>query len=91
MGLTKQYLRYVPGPIFNVIASLKSNAVFVELRAQVGRYVAAGACENVIIWDSKTGEKVYNISLSFVDKTSHPFSVFCRSTLCWVRSIVSLR
>lgn len=58
MGLTKQYLRYVPGPIFNVIASLKSNAVFVELRAQVGRYVAAGACENVIIWDSKTGEKI---------------------------------
>ena len=58
MGLTKQYLRYVPGPIFNVVASLKSNAVFVQLRAQIGRYVAAAGCENVIIWDSRTGEKV---------------------------------
>ena len=62
MGLTKQYLRYVPGPMFKVIASLKSNAVFVELRAQTGRYVAAGACENVIIWDSRTGEKVNNLT-----------------------------
>ena len=62
MGLTKQYLRYVPGPMFNVIASLKSNAVFVQLRTQVGRYVATGACENVIIWDSRTGEKVTLIS-----------------------------
>jgi len=62
MGLTKQYLRYVPGPIFNVVASLKCNAVFVQLRAQVGRYVAAGACENVIIWDSRTGEKVLTLN-----------------------------
>lgn len=65
MGLTKQYLRYVPGPLFNIIASLKSNIVFVELRTQVGRYVAAGACENVIIWDSKTGEKV-NLKLNTI-------------------------
>lgn len=59
MGLTKQYLRYVPGPMFNVVASLKSNAVFVQLRAQVGRYVATAGCENVIIWDSRTNEKVF--------------------------------
>lgn len=52
-----------------MIASLKSNAVFVELRAQVGRYVAAGACENVIIWDSKTGEKVYNVYQKLVGHT----------------------
>lgn len=62
MGITKQYLRYVPGPIFNVIASTKGNVAFVELRAQVGRYVAAAACENVVIWDSRTGEKVRDVA-----------------------------
>ena len=58
MGLTKQYLRYVAGHVFNVIANAQSNAAFVQLRAQIGRYVVAGACENVIVWDSRTGEKV---------------------------------
>ena len=49
----------MPGSVFGVVASVKSNIAFVELRAQVGRYVAAGACENVIVWDSRTSEKVW--------------------------------
>lgn len=58
MGLTKQYLRYVPAGNFNIIASSTSNACFVTLEGQEGRYVAVGACEHVIIWDLRLGEKV---------------------------------
>ncbi|KAJ8314591.1 hypothetical protein KUTeg_006741 [Tegillarca granosa] len=57
MGLTKQYLRNVPGPVFGLIASQKSNIVFLEIRGQSGKYCAVGACEDVIIWDLRTGEK----------------------------------
>ena len=66
MGLTKQYLRYVPGPIFNVIASVHANAVFVQLRAQAGRYVAVAGCENALIWDTRTVEKVNQLANLFM-------------------------
>lgn len=58
MGLTKQYLRYVSAGNFNIIASQNSNLTFLTLEGQEGRYVAVGACENVIIWDLRLGEKV---------------------------------
>ncbi|XP_063218235.1 WD repeat-containing protein 3 [Bacillus rossius redtenbacheri] len=57
MGLTKQYLRYVPAGSFNIIASARCNVVFVTLEGQEGRYVAVGACEDVIVWDLRLGEK----------------------------------
>ncbi|XP_015606327.1 WD repeat-containing protein 3 [Cephus cinctus] len=57
MGLTKQYLRYVPAGNLNIIASPKCNVVFVTLEGQEGRFVAAGACEHVLIWDLRLGEK----------------------------------
>ncbi|XP_023014456.1 WD repeat-containing protein 3 [Leptinotarsa decemlineata] len=57
MGLTKQYLRYIPAGNFNIIASDTCNAVFVTLEGQEGRFVAVGACEHVIIWDLRLGEK----------------------------------
>lgn len=57
MGLTKQYLRYVPGPIFGVIGS-PVNLVFVTYRNISTRYLATAACENVIIFDTKTKEKI---------------------------------
>ncbi|KAG5891080.1 hypothetical protein JTB14_028283 [Gonioctena quinquepunctata] len=57
MGLTKQYLRYIPAGNFNIIASQTCNAVFVTLEGQEGRFVAVGACEHVIIWDLRLGEK----------------------------------
>lgn len=61
MGLTKEYLRYVPQAAFNIIASPNSNIVFVTLDGQEGRFVAVGGCEHVIIWDLRLGEKVtYN-------------------------------
>ncbi|KAM9320420.1 WD repeat-containing protein 3 [Gastrophryne carolinensis] len=58
MGLTKQYLRYAASAVFGVIASQKCNVRFVTLRGEKGRYVAAGACEHVFIWDTRKGEKV---------------------------------
>lgn len=51
MGVTKQYLRYKPTSIFNIIASSRSNGIFVELNGISGRYFASGAAENVLIWD----------------------------------------
>ncbi|XP_057338104.1 WD repeat-containing protein 3 [Microplitis mediator] len=57
MGLTKQYLRFVPTGNLNIITSPKCNVVFVVLEGQEGRFVAAGACEHVIIWDLRLGEK----------------------------------
>lgn len=60
MGLTKQYLRYVPSAVFGLIGSHKANVVFVRLRGgEQGRYVAVGACEHVFIWDVRKAEKVH--------------------------------
>ncbi|XP_004648096.1 WD repeat-containing protein 3 [Octodon degus] len=58
MGLTKQYLRYVASAVFGLIGSQKGNIVFVTLRGEKGRYVAAPACEHVFIWDLRKGEKI---------------------------------
>ncbi|XP_050315636.1 WD repeat-containing protein 3 [Anthonomus grandis grandis] len=57
MGLTKDYLRYIPAGTFNIISSQNCNAVFVTLQGQIGRFVAVGACEHIIIWDLRLGEK----------------------------------
>lgn len=63
MGLTKQYLRYLPAGNLNIIASQNCNVVFVTLEGQEGRFVAAGASEHVYIWDLRLGEKVFFISI----------------------------
>ncbi|CAG5136192.1 unnamed protein product [Candidula unifasciata] len=61
MGVTKQYLRVAPGPIFGIVASQKSNIVcFPGIRAQSFR-CAVGACENVYIWDLTLKEKVLTL------------------------------
>lgn len=62
MGLTKQYLRYVPAGNLNIISSPRCNLVFVTLEGQEGRFVAVGACEHVIIWDLRLGEKAQVLS-----------------------------
>lgn len=58
MGLTKDYLRYIPAGNFNIISSQNCNAIFVTLQGQIGRFVAVGASEHIIIWDLRLGEKV---------------------------------
>ncbi|XP_050445481.1 WD repeat-containing protein 3 [Cataglyphis hispanica] len=62
MGLTKQYLRYIPAGNTNIIASPRCNIVFVTLEDQEGRFVAAAACEHVYIWDLRLGEKAQVLS-----------------------------
>ncbi|KAL3284711.1 hypothetical protein HHI36_018859 [Cryptolaemus montrouzieri] len=62
MGLTKQYLRYIPAGNFNIIASSTCNVVFVTLESQEGRFIAVGACEHIIIWDLRLGEKAQVLS-----------------------------
>lgn len=59
MGVTKQYLRYVPAGNANLIADPHCNIIFVTLENQDGRFAAVGACEHVFIWDLRLGEKVY--------------------------------
>lgn len=62
MGLTKQYLAYHAIGNFNIIASGKSNIVFVTYDKTDGRYVAVGAAEKVYIWDLRLGEKVLELA-----------------------------
>ncbi|XP_076263220.1 WD repeat-containing protein 3 [Rhynchophorus ferrugineus] len=57
MGLTKDYLRYIPAGNFNIISSANCNAVFIVLQGQIGRFIAVGASEHIIIWDLRIGEK----------------------------------
>ncbi|XP_045473808.1 WD repeat-containing protein 3 [Harmonia axyridis] len=57
MGKTRDYLRFGPAGNFNIIASGESNVAFVTLDGCEGRFVAVAACENVIIWDMRTGAK----------------------------------
>lgn len=51
MVLTKQYLKYKHSSTFNIIASSRSNGVFIDFNNTSGRYFASGAVENVFIWD----------------------------------------
>uniref|UniRef100_A0A069DXE8 Putative wd40-repeat-containing subunit of the 18s rrna processing complex n=1 Tax=Panstrongylus megistus TaxID=65343 RepID=A0A069DXE8_9HEMI len=62
MGLTKQYLRYEPSSSFNVITSGNCNISAVIYEHQEGRFLAAGACESVYIWDLRLGEKALTIT-----------------------------
>lgn len=57
MGLTKQYLRYVPNGKFNIINSPECNISFIK-QNEAGRYVTVGAGEDVIIWDLKLSKKI---------------------------------
>ena len=58
MGLTKQYLRYEQSALFGVVGSAKANIVLLQKQGVLGRYCAVGACENIIVWDLRTEEKV---------------------------------
>ncbi|ALC46629.1 CG8064 [Drosophila busckii] len=57
MGLTKQYLAYRAIDSFNIITSGRSNVNFAVLEKSEGRFAAAAAAENVIIWDLRMGDR----------------------------------
>ncbi|ESN98784.1 hypothetical protein HELRODRAFT_66838 [Helobdella robusta] len=57
MGLTKEFLRYAPDGMCNIVASTWSNFTIVNKPSQKGPLCAVGACENVVVWDMRKGEK----------------------------------
>ena len=79
MGLTRQYLRYAPCDVFGVIGSYKSNIVYLDLKGVRGKYCAVGTCEDVIVWDIRTGDKARSNLLLFPNNI-HLFSWFCQAT-----------
>src|ERR1700744_3663670 len=87
MGLTKQYLRYTPSIVspFGVVSSPNGQAVFVQFNSPSGggqeeRFVATAACEDIIIWDCKTGEKVKTLSYRDVSDTENTNSFLNESS-----------
>lgn len=59
MGLTKQYLRYSSAGVFGLVGSSRANVQFVPVRVTKSKYCAVAACENILIWDLRSGEKVW--------------------------------
>ncbi len=60
MGVTKQYLRFVPGAAFGLIASAKGGLVTLDDK----NLVASATAETVTIWNLKTGEKILQLTNS---------------------------
>ena len=56
MGLTKQYLRFAPHNVFNVIGSGRGGGVY--LREGVFAVAAVGSVE---VWDLRTREKLVTL------------------------------
>ncbi|GFR57849.1 WD repeat-containing protein 3 [Elysia marginata] len=61
MGVTKQYLRVAPGPVFGVVASHKANIITFPASKYHSARCAVAACENVIIWDLATKQKLLTL------------------------------
>ncbi|KAI8772864.1 WD repeat-containing protein 3 [Biomphalaria glabrata] len=70
MGLTKQYLRVCPGPVFGVVASQRSNIISLPGRKEKSSRCVVGACENVYIYDLTTKEKVLTLAGEKFEVTS---------------------
>lgn len=62
MGLTKQYLAYKPLSNFNIIASGRANISFVSIGGVDGRFVATAGAEQVLVWNTRLGEKVLELT-----------------------------
>lgn len=57
MGVTTQYLRYVPGPVFGLVGTGRCVRLVTRF-SQVGKFLAVSACERVLIWDLRREAKV---------------------------------
>ena len=63
MGITKQYLKYAPAGLpFGVIASSNATCVFLPINDVADRFVACSACQQIVVWDTKSGEKVRTLT-----------------------------
>ncbi|XP_022656583.1 WD repeat-containing protein 3-like isoform X2 [Varroa destructor] len=58
MGVTTQYLRFVAGPSFGAVSNADGHAIFIRIKSMKHRYVAVTVCEDVILWDLKTKQKL---------------------------------
>lgn len=54
---TRQYLRFEPSSVFGVIASSTAKILHVDLNNKCN-FVAVPACEDVLLWNLQTKEKV---------------------------------
>lgn len=54
---TKQYLRFEPSSVFGVIASSTAKILHVDHNNK-SNFVAVPACEDVLLWNLQTKEKV---------------------------------
>lgn len=70
MGLTKQYLAYRAIDSFNIITSGRANVNFAVVDKTEGRYVAAPAAENVIVWDLRMGDRKLTLRREKFEVTS---------------------
>uniref|UniRef100_T1JD22 Small-subunit processome Utp12 domain-containing protein n=1 Tax=Strigamia maritima TaxID=126957 RepID=T1JD22_STRMM len=66
MGLTEQYRRFISGPVFGLIGN-NASIIHLPKNGINDRYVAASACENILIWDLQKCEKVRTL---FGDKSA---------------------
>ena len=77
MGLTKQYLRYSPSAVFGIIGSARGGICNIPKQ----KHLIATACsENVIIWNTKTGEKVATLGAE-----KHEVTALCANKDGWIQ------
>lgn len=60
MGVTTQYLRYVPGQVFGLVGTGRCVRLVTRF-SQVGKFLAVSACERVLIWDLRREAKVLTL------------------------------
>ncbi|XP_071524074.1 WD repeat-containing protein 3 [Panulirus ornatus] len=60
MGITTQYLRYVPGSVFGLVGTGRC-VRFITRFSQRAKCVAVPACENVLVWDIRKTAKVLTL------------------------------
>lgn len=58
MGVTHQYLRYSSGPVFGILASADAQIAYLNYQNVASRYYVVTACENVLLWDTRTKQSV---------------------------------
>ncbi|KAK3871412.1 hypothetical protein Pcinc_023437 [Petrolisthes cinctipes] len=61
MGITTQYLRYIPSTVLGLVGT--GNCIcFITRFSQTAKYVAVPACERVIVWDTRRQTKVVTLN-----------------------------
>ena len=59
MVLTKQYLRYVPKGVFNIVGSGRGGAVYLDAK---GELAGVAAVQDVVVWDLRKKERLRTLA-----------------------------